>query len=70
MKTALTVIQIILSVILSILIFLQANDDSESRSNIMSSVSFEKRGWERIIFYFTIVVLILFLISSIIQTTI
>jgi len=70
MKTALTVIQIILSVILSILIFLQSNDDSESRSNIMSSVSFEKRGWERIIFYVTIIVLILFLISSIIQTTI
>jgi len=70
MKTILTVIQILLSVILSILIFLQSSDDSESRSNIMSSVSFEKRGWEKIIFYFTIVILILFLISSIIQTTI
>jgi len=70
MKTALTVLQIVLSVILSILIFLQASNDSESRSNIMSSVSFEKRGWERIIFYVTIVVLVLFLISSIIQTTI
>jgi len=70
MKIALTVIQIILSVILSILIFLQSNDDSESRSNIMSSATFEKRGWEKIIFYITIVVLVLFLISSIIQTTI
>lgn len=70
MKTALTVFQIILSVILSVLIFLQSSDDSESRSNIMSSVSFEKRGWEKIIFYVTIIVLILFLISSIIQTTI
>jgi protein translocase SecG subunit len=70
MKIALTVFQIILSIILSVLIFLQSNDDSESRSNIMSSVSFEKRGWERIIFYVTIVVLVLFLISSIIQTTI
>jgi protein translocase SecG subunit len=70
MKIALTVIQIILSVILSILIFLQSSDDSESRSNIMSSATFEKRGWERIIFYITITVLILFLISSIIQTTI
>jgi len=70
MKTILTVFQIILSVVLSILIFLQSSDDSESRSNIMSSVSFEKRGWERIIFYVTIIVLILFLISSIIQTTI
>lgn len=70
MKTVLTVFQIILSVILSVLIFLQSSDDSESRSNIMSSVSFEKRGWEKIIFYVTIIVLILFLISSIIQTTI
>lgn len=70
MKIALTVIQIVLSVVLSVLIFLQANDDSESRSNIMSSVSFEKRGWEKIIFYVTIVVLILFIISSIIQTII
>ena len=60
MKTILTVFQIILSVVLSILIFLQSSDDSESRSNIMSSVSFEKRGWERIIFYVTIFVLILF----------
>ena len=70
MKTTLTVIQIFLSVILSVLIFLQANDDSESRSNIMSSATFEKRGWERIIFYVTLAVLILFLVSSIIQTTI
>jgi protein translocase SecG subunit len=70
MKIALTVFQIILSVLLSVLIFLQSNDDSESRSNIMSSVSFEKRGWEKIIFYVTIVVLVLFIISSIIQTTI
>jgi protein translocase SecG subunit len=70
MKTALIIIQIFLSVILSVLIFLQANDESESRSNIMSSASFEKRGWERIIFYFTIIILVLFLISSIIQTTI
>ena len=70
MKTTLTVIQIFLSVILSVLIFLQANDDSESRSNIMSSATFEKRGWERIIFYVTFAVLILFLVSSIIQTTI
>jgi protein translocase SecG subunit len=70
MKTALTITQIVLSVILSILIFLQSNDDSDSRSNIMSSVNFQKRGWEKIIFYFTIIVLVLFLVSSIIQTII
>ena len=70
MKTALTIFQIILSIALSTLIFLQSNDDSDGRSNIMSSVTFQKRGWERIVFYITIGVLVLFLISSIIQTTI
>lgn len=70
MNTALIIIQIILSVILSILIFLQSNDDGDSRSNIMSSVTFQKRGWEKMLFYITIAVLILFLISSVIQTTI
>jgi protein translocase SecG subunit len=69
MKTALTIFQIILSVSLSVLIFLQASDDN-SRGNIMSSVSFQKRGWEKIMFYITIIILILFLVSSIIQTTI
>ena len=70
MNIALNIFQILLSVTLSVLIFLQSNDDSESRSNIMSSVTFQKRGWEKIIFYVTIAVLILFLISSIIQITI
>jgi protein translocase SecG subunit len=70
MKTVLTVAQIILSIILSVLIFLQSNDDADGRGNIMSSVNFQKRGWEKIIFYVTIIVLVLFIISSIIQTTI
>lgn len=70
MKTILTIVQIILSVVLSVLIFLQSTDDSESRSNIMSESGFQKRGWEKIIFYITIIILILFIISSIIQTTI
>lgn len=70
MKIALTVIQIILSVALSVLIFLQANDDSDGRGNIMSTVNFQKRGWEKVIFSITIIVLVLFIISSIIQTII
>ena len=70
MKTTLAIIQIILSLILATLIFLQSNGDTESRSNIMSSTSFEKRGWEKIMFNLTIVVIILFLASSIIQTLI
>jgi protein translocase SecG subunit len=70
MKTTLTVIQIILSVILTGLIFLQSNDESESRSNILSTNTFQKRGWEKVVYFTTIVILILFLISSLIQTTI
>ncbi len=70
MKIALTIIQIVLSVVLSVLIFLQSTDDSQSQSNIMSNSGFQKRGWEKIIFYITIGVLVLFIASSIIQTTI
>lgn len=69
MKIGLSIFQIILSLVLCILIFLQSNDD-DSRSNIMSSTTFQKRGWERIIFFITLFVLVLFLISSIIQTII
>ena len=70
MKIAFTIIQIILSVTLSGLIFLQSNDDSESRSNIMSTSTFQKRGWEKFVYFTTIAILVLFLISSIIQTII
>ena len=70
MKTTLTIIQIILSVILIILIFLQSNGENESRSNIMSAVNFEKRGWEKVMFNFTIFIFVIFTISSIIQTLI
>lgn len=70
MKTTLVIVQIILSLVLATLIFLQSNGDSESRSNIMSSTNFEKRGWEKVIFNITIVIIVLFLISSIIQTII
>ena len=70
MKTTLTIIQIILSLVLATLIFFQSNGDTESRSNIMSAVSVEKRGWEKVMFNFTIFIIVLFLISSIIQTII
>jgi len=69
MKTTLIIIQIILSIILSALIFLQTGDDSESRSNLMSSTP-EKRGWEKIMFNLTIFVIVIFILSSIIQTLI
>ena len=70
MKTTLIIIQIILSLALATLIFFQSNGDTESRSNIMSAVSTEKRGWEKVMFNVTIFTIALFLISSIIQTLI
>lgn len=70
MKTALTIIQIILSLSLSALIFLQSNGDTESKSNILSTNNFQKRGWEKMIYIFTIFVLAAFLLSSIVQTII
>lgn len=70
MKTTLIIIQIVLSLLLSVLIFLQSNGDTESRSNILSVSTVEKRGWEKVMFNFTIFIVALFLISSIIQTLI
>lgn len=70
MNTGLTFIQIILSLILIVLIFLQSSGQDNSRGNIMTTIKFEKRGWEKTMFIFTLIVLALFLISSIIQTLI
>jgi len=70
MKTILLIIQIVLSLLLTVLIFLQSNGDTESRSNILSVTTVEKRGWEKIMFNFTIFIIAIFLISSIIQTLI
>lgn len=68
MKLTLIIIQISLSLLLTVLIFLQSGGDTESQSNILSSTTIEKRGWEKIMFNFTIFVIVLFLISSIIQS--
>ena len=67
MKTILIIIQIILSIVLTVLIFFQSNGDTESNS---MSTNVQKRGWEKVVFNFTIFVVVLFLISSIIQTLI
>jgi protein translocase SecG subunit len=66
MKTTLVIIQIILSIILTFLIFLQTNGDSESRSNLMSQTP-QKRGWEKIMFNLTIFIIVIFIASSVIQ---
>jgi len=70
MKNTFAIIQIVLSLILATLIFLQSNGDTESRSNILSTTTVEKRGWEKVMFDFTIFIIVIFLISSIIQTLI
>lgn len=70
MKNLVAIVQIILSIVLSALIFLQSKGDSESRSNILSNVNFEKRGWEKVVFYLTLFTIGLFLISSIVQALI
>ncbi|PIU73703.1 preprotein translocase subunit SecG [Candidatus Shapirobacteria bacterium CG06_land_8_20_14_3_00_40_12] len=69
MNIVLSTIQIILSLILSTLIFLQAQGRNENNSNILSSSGSEKRGWEKMMFNLTIFITLLFLISSIAQLT-
>jgi protein translocase SecG subunit len=68
MKTFLIVFQILLSLALIILIFLQSSDNNESRGNLFSTTNTQKRGWEKIIFTTTFMIFGLFIISSIIQT--
>lgn len=70
MTLVLAIIQIILSVTITGLIFLQSNGDTESKSNILSTNTFQKRGWEKAVFSFTIVVIAVFLVSSIVQSII
>lgn len=68
MKITLTIIQIILCLVLSALIFLQSKGANEN-SNILSESSTQRRGWEKILFNLTLFIIFLFLISSIIQST-
>lgn len=70
MNTALTVIQILLGISVIVLILLQASSDTESRSNILSTPGSQKRGWELIAYYLTVSIVIIFLLSSFIQTLI
>jgi protein translocase SecG subunit len=69
MKTALTVFQIIICIALSALIFLQSKGSNEN-NNILSETTSERRGWEKILFNLTLFIILLFLISSIVQTMI
>lgn len=67
MNTALTIIQIILCLLLSGLIFMQSKGSSEN-NNILSETTSQRRGWEKILFNLTLFIILLFLISSIIQS--
>ena len=67
MKSILSVIQIILSILLIALVFLQTNNSGDNKSNFISDTNIEKRGWEKITFTLTLTVLAIFIVSSIIQ---
>lgn len=68
MKLTLTIIQIIISVALVTLIFMQSKGINDSQS--LSDIPTEKRGWEKVTFNLTIFLIVCFLISSIIQAQI
>jgi protein translocase SecG subunit len=67
MSTIISIIQIILSVSLSVLIFLQAKGVNENSSNILSTTGTQRRGWEKAMFNLTVAVTVLFLLSSIVS---
>jgi len=67
MKLVLIVIQIILSIVLTALIFLQAKGTNEANSNILSDTGTQRRGWEKFIFNLTVFITVIFIISSIAQ---
>jgi len=69
MKTTMLIFQIILSVLLTSLIFLQNNGDNDGRGNLMSSTNNEKRGWEKVMFNFTLFIFVAFIISSMVQAS-
>ncbi len=69
MNTSLTIIQIILCLLLSSLIFMQSKGSTEN-NNILSETVSQRRGWEKILFNLTLVTILLFLISSVIQSLI
>jgi len=69
-KTILNIIQILLSTLIIVLVFLQSSGQDDSRGNIITTIKFEKRGWEKTMFIITIIVIFLFLVSSIVQTII
>lgn len=67
MKTVLLVAQIIISILLIILILLQTPPEDTSFSASLFQPKFTRRGVEKLTFFTTIFLLLLFLISSLFQ---
>lgn len=67
MKQALTIFQMIVSVVLIGLILIQARGTGFGRSGLGGGGSFTRRGLEKLIFRSTFVFVALFLIISILQ---
>jgi len=66
----LVALHIILSLSTIALIFIQPSSGGLGSSNILSSTTPTRRGWDKIIFSLTIVTLFVFLVSAIIQAVI
>ena len=70
MNQILLVIQIVFAGLLIFLIFIQTKGTGFGRSSKGSSVSFTRRGLEKVVFKLTFVITSLFLVVSILQLTI
>lgn len=66
-KTTLIIIEIILSVIFTVLILIQPKSSGGLTKSWGSATSFTRRGLERVIFRATFIVAALFIISSALQ---
>ena len=67
MKTAIIIAQIIISILLIIMILLQAPPESGGFSGSLIQPKFTRRGVEKLTFFATIFLLMLFLLSSLFQ---
>lgn len=68
MQVAITITQLVLSVVLSVLILIQTKGQGlGSTFGGGSGTSFTRRGLERVMFRFTFVIAALFLLTSIVE---
>lgn len=67
MSNVLTIIQIIISIILTGLILIQAKGTGFGRGSVVGGTSFTRRGLEKLVFRMTFVVSFLFIAVSILR---